>query len=255
MTEEEIAAISALIGRNIKTIDRSIASYVSTLRLLMQSKMLAELSGLPSDRNLRRTEVLRLLGGLEAIVMEDEDISEHIATLQDIFDLQLRLSEEVYRRADSDYVPVDSPSRATQGRLAVFANAREQNVEIMARAYANEVRQALADSIISGVPISDFEITSVPAPRIFQAVENDLKTAAASYERINAIGKGAQYVLYAGPRDSRNRPFCAERVNKIFPTEVVYTWDNGQGIPAYLYCGGYGCRHQLVPTNTPPRKK
>lgn len=255
MTEEEIAAIAALIGRNIRTVDRSIVSYVSTLRLLMQAKILRELSEVPGDRNLRRAEVLRLLGGLEAIVMEDQEVEEHISTLQDIFDLQSRLSEQVYARADREFVPMPSPSRATQSRLAVFANAREQNVEIMARAYANEVRQALADAIISGAPVSDFQVAQVSASRIFQAVESDLKTAAASYQRIEALGINSKYVLYAGPRDSRNRPFCAEHVNNIYPTEVVYTWDNGQGIPAYLYCGGYGCRHQLVPTNTPPRKR
>ena len=209
----------------------------------MQSKMLQELSALPSDRNLRRAEVLRLLGGLESIIMDDEDIIGHIESLQDIFDLQSRLSEA--------YIPGladKEPSRNQQSRLAVFVNSRQQNVSVMARAYANEVRQGLADSIISQTPIGDFELTEVRAPRIFSALEGDLKTATASYSRIESLALGSKYVLYAGPRDARNRPFCAERVNNIYPVEVVYTWDNGQGIPAYLYCGGYGCRHQLVPT-------
>lgn len=247
MTPEEIERISRLIGRNNDTIDRSIASYIQTLRRLMQSKMLQELSALPADRNLRRTEVLRLLGGLESIIMEDEDIIGHIESLQDIFDLQSRLSEA--------YIPSlgdKEPSRSQESRLAVFVNSRQQNVAVMARAYANEVRQGLADSIISQTPISDFELTDVKAPRIFSALEGDLKTATASYSRLESLALGSKYVLYAGPKDARNRPFCAERVNNIYPVEVVYTWDNGQGIPAYLYCGGYGCRHQLVPTNTPP---
>ena len=177
--------------------------------------------------------------------MDDEDIIDHIESLQDIFDLQSSLAEE--------YVPTlseEEPSRADESRLAVFVNSRQQNVAIMARAYANEVRQGLADSIISQTPISDFELTDVKAPRIFATLEGDLKTAVASHSRLKTLGLGSKYVLYAGPRDARNRPFCAERVNNIYPVEVVYTWDNGQGIPAYLYCGGYGCRHQLVPTNT-----
>ena len=247
MSPEEIERISRLIERNNATIDRSITSYIQTLRRLMQSKILQELSALPADRNLRRQEVLRLLGGLESIIMDDEDIIGHIESLQDIFDLQSRLSEA--------YIPGladKEPSRSQQSRLAVFVNSRQQNVAVMARAYANEVRQGLADSIISQTPISDFELTDVKAPRIFSALEGDLKTAVASYSRIESLALGSKYVLYAGPRDARNRPFCAERVNNIYPVEVVYTWDNGQGIPAYLYCGGYGCRHQLVPTNTPP---
>lgn len=246
MTEEEIQAIALLIERNNRTIDRSIASYVSTLRLLMQSRILQELSALPRDRSLRRTEVLRLIGGFESIIMDDEDIFGHIQTLQDIFDLQSRLSERLYD--DQKNKDINAKS------LAVFVNSREQNVGVMARAYANEVRQAFADSVISQTPIGDFELTQVEAPRIFSTLENDLKTNVASYSRMEALAFGSKYVLYAGPRDARNRPFCAERVNNIYPVEVVYTWDNGQGIPAYLYCGGYGCRHQLVPTNTPPPK-
>lgn len=249
MTEEELAAITRIIERNNRTVDRSIVSYVGTLRLLMQSKLLRELSTLPKDRNLRRSEVLRLLGGLESIIMEDEEIDEHINGLQDILDLQFQLSQAAYRIADEDYEEDAAISRRDQTRLAVFVNARQQNVSVMARAYANEVRQALADSIISNVEISDFDLTEVEAPRIFSALENDLKTATASYGRIESLAIGAKYVLYAGPRDARNRPFCAERVNKIYPVEVVYTWDNGQGIPAYLYCGGYGCRHQLIPVS------
>lgn len=204
---------------------------------------------MPADRSLRRQEVLRLLGGLESIIMDDEDIIGHIENLKDIFDLQSRLSEAyIPGLADSDA----KPSRAQESRLAVFVNSRQQNVSIMARAYANEVRQGLADSIISQTPIGDFELTDVKAPRIFSALEGDLKTAVASYSRLENLALGAKNVLYAGPKDARNRPFCAERVNNIYPIEVVYTWDNGQGIPAYLYCGGYGCRHQLVPTNSPP---
>lgn len=248
MDSSEIERISRLIERNNGTIDRSIVSYVQTLRRLMQSKILQELSALPKDRNLRRAEVLRLLGGLESIIMEDEDIFAHIEGLQDIFDLQSRLAEAYIPGLAED----GRRSRAQESRLAVFVNSRQQNVAVMARAYANEVRQGLADSIISQTPISDFELTEVRAPRIFSALENDLKTATASYSRLESLALGSKYVLYAGPRDARNRPFCAERVNNIYPVEVVYTWDNGQGIPAYLYCGGYGCRHQLVPTNTPP---
>lgn len=54
-------------------------------------------------------------------------------------------------------------------------------------------------------------------------------------------------VMYVGPQDSRNRPFCAERVGKEFTLGEALTWDNGQGLPAVIYCGGYGCRHFLQP--------
>ena len=175
--------------------------------------------------------------------MLTDDVMEHIQSLEDIFDLQYSLMEQWYSVANDDEEMADR----RVPNMGVFTNSREQNVTIMARAYANEVRQGLADSVITGERISDFELADVPATRIFKALDGDLKTATATYGRMVAMNQGLGFVLYAGPKDARNRPFCAERVNKIFPIQTVYTWDNGQGIPANLYCGGYGCRHVLIP--------
>jgi len=244
VTEDELEELLLLVERGNKRIDREVTGYISTLRLLMQRKILEELSALPADRNLRQSRVIRLLGGLESIVLTD-DVQEHIESLQDIFDLQYRLMEQWYEVANGEEM-----ADRRLPNMGVFVNSREQNVSIMARAYANEVRQGLADSVITGERISDFDLADVPATRIFNTLSTDLKTATATYSRMVAMNQGKKFVLYAGPRDQRNRPFCAERVNRIFPIEVVYTWDNGQGIPANLYCGGYGCRHVLIPTGT-----
>jgi hypothetical protein len=245
VTEDELDALLLLVDRGNRRIDREVSGYINTLRLLMQRKILEELSDLPPVRSLRQSRVIRLLGGLESIVLT-EDVQEHIESLQDIFDVQYRLMEQWYRAANDE--PMEDRRLPNMG---VFVNSREQNVAIMARAYANEVRQGLADSIITGQRISDFDLADVPATRIFKALDTDLKTATATYGRMIAMNQGKKFVLYAGPRDARNRPFCAERVNNIYPIEIVYTWDNGQGIPAYLYCGGYGCRHVLIPVERP----
>lgn len=242
MTEDELEELLLLVQRGNRRIDREVEGFVSTLRLLMQRKILEELSSLPQDRNIRQSRVIRLLGGLESLVLTD-DVLEHIQSLEDIFDLQYSLMEQWYSTANDDEEMADR----RLPNLAVFTNSREQNVTIMARAYANEVRQGLADSVITGERISDFDLADVPATRIFKALDTDLKTATATYSRMVAMNQGLGFVLYAGPKDARNRPFCAERVNKIFPIQTVYTWDNGQGIPANLYCGGYGCRHVLIP--------
>lgn len=242
MKDDELEELLLLVQRGNRRIDREVEGFVAGLRLLMQRKILEELSSLPSDRTIRQSRVIRLLGGLESLVLTD-DVLEHIQGLEDIFDLQYSLMEEWYKMANNDQEMADR----RLPNLGVFTNSREQNVTIMARAYANEVRQGLADSVITGERISDFELADVPATRIFKALDTDLKTATATYGRMIAMNQGRRFVLYAGPRDARNRPFCAERVNKIFPIEVVYTWDNGQGIPANLYCGGYGCRHVLIP--------
>ena len=52
--------------------------------------------------------------------------------------------------------------------------------------------------------------------------------------------------VYVGPRDAKNRPFCQAWVGKAVtdPSRL----DNGQGLPADDYCGGYNCRHSWAPT-------
>lgn len=246
MKESDLEQISKRIERDNKTIDREVGGYISTLFFLMQRKILREL---PQGR-LGRIEALRLLGGLESIVLSDEEIMTHIESLQDIFDLQFSMMEDLYRLANKNEEP-PKERKISSSVLAVFVNSRQQAVEVSAREYANEIRQRMADALISQEQMSDFDITEAPVARILKSLDGDLKTAAATFSRMIAAGYGAKNVLYAGPRDARNRPFCAERVNNIYPVEVVYTWDNGQGIPAHLYCGGYGCRHVLIPIGGP----
>ena len=55
---------------------------------------------------------------------------------------------------------------------------------------------------------------------------------------------GLDTFIYAGAKDSRNRPFCSDRVRKTFTDAEAKEWDNGQGLPADVYLGGYNCRHR-----------
>ena len=86
---------------------------------------------------------------------------------------------------------------------------------------------------------------------LFSRLDTDIKTQVSAYNRMiqleQARVKGIDRFLYAGPKDERNREFCAQRVNLIFTKAQIATWDNGQGLPADIYCGGYNCRHELVP--------
>jgi hypothetical protein len=54
--------------------------------------------------------------------------------------------------------------------------------------------------------------------------------------------------VYLGPLDRKTRPFCYERVGKVFTREEIDGWDNGQNMPGppFLTCGGYNCRHTPV---------
>jgi hypothetical protein len=49
--------------------------------------------------------------------------------------------------------------------------------------------------------------------------------------------------LYVGPLDRKTRPFCYERVGKVYTRDEIDSWDNGQLPNVFLTAGGYNCRH------------
>jgi hypothetical protein len=51
--------------------------------------------------------------------------------------------------------------------------------------------------------------------------------------------------LYVGPLDRKTRPFCYERVGKVYTRDEIDAWDNGQLPNPFLTCGGFSCRHVL----------
>ena len=75
-------------------------------------------------------------------------------------------------------------------------------------------------------------------------------TSIAGYDRAvvttRANSVGIETFEYAGQKDKLNRPFCADRVKNIYTDTEADKWDNGEGIPANVFLGGYRCRHRKV---------
>lgn len=60
---------------------------------------------------------------------------------------------------------------------------------------------------------------------------------------------GRALLWYAGPEDLKTRPFC-----RVFAGYVVYEDEfsktrNGHGLPVLEHCGGWNCRHSLIPVS------
>jgi len=62
---------------------------------------------------------------------------------------------------------------------------------------------------------------------------------------------GVEWFLYDGPRDERNRPFCAHFVGKRVTTKLLDShamdFERKHPLPPSVSLGGYNCRHELVP--------
>jgi hypothetical protein len=58
--------------------------------------------------------------------------------------------------------------------------------------------------------------------------------------------KDGDVFAYMGPADVKLRPFCRERVGKVFTREQIDAMDNGQLPQPFLTGGGHNCRHTFV---------
>lgn len=251
MTKEEADQLVAL---NIRRTDRDIDSYISSVVGYVDARLLSELRALPNTDDMTRTEIIRFLGGIESMVFSKE-LDNLIFDIQEIFDLQYSLAQETFKRSikKSRLPPLNK--RAIDA-IRIFAFSKQKTVKESVSRYLNDVREGVVDNILSSRSISDSEILAQAAGKTFTDLKVDLATSISAYSRLVQLSQAKKmkvpYVYYAGPKDERNRPFCAARAQKTFKVEEVYTWDNGQGLPADMYCGGYGCRHELIPTKEPP---
>lgn|GEM_PF-2753110 len=66
--------------------------------------------------------------------------------------------------------------------------------------------------------------------------------------------RGAEWFLYDGPLDERNRDFCARFVGTRVTMEILNEHATSYGrkhpLPPSVSLGGYNCRHDLVPLMT-----
>ena len=110
---------------------------------------------------------------------------------------------------------------------------------------------AVMRQVIIGETPNVSEIVSESTDKSIANIKTELNTAAIGFSRSITQAKaeelGLDLFLYVGVVDKVTRPFCRSKVGKIFTKDDVSRWDNGQGIPAAIYLGGYNCRHQLRP--------
>lgn len=247
----EEADIEQFVLTRIRREDRDINGYISDLIAFLRRQLYRELRQAGPLESLRSRQALRFLGGLESIV-DDGDLQSRIDTLRDLFDLQLSMARQEFQTTTGlSRAPV--LSQEAKQFAAIFVGTRTEQVSQQIRSALGRVREGLVNRIISqdSQGLSDAEIIDEAMERIAPAIAGELKTAVAGFNRFvrqeQMKEAGLQYLLYAGPKDERNRLFCAIRARNIYTLDAVNAWDNGQGLPANIYCGGYNCRHELVP--------
>lgn len=244
---------SALVARDVRRTDRSIDGYLSELILYLERRLFQELSDFPiAGAGLTQRETLRILGGMESIIFTGS-LEEKIALVQDLFDLQEQLSQATFEAATGRVAR--GLSRDTRRELGIFATSRDAAVRVAISQYLANVREQVVESIVANRQLVLSDVLERAGARVFADLKVKLQTDLSTYARLGKIERGMSagyvYFIYAGPRDDRNRPFCAERANNVYHINDIYGWENGQLEPPWVYCGGYNCRHELIPTDVP----
>lgn len=117
--------------------------------------------------------------------------------------------------------------------------------------YLGDSRATMMRAIIAGEKPDFQSLSDTLTPRLQANINTELTTSLSAFNRTVTLSKGKDLgfdkYIYLGPDDNVTRPFCQQRVGNTYTMKEIQGWDNGQGLPAAIYLGGYNCRHQLRP--------
>jgi hypothetical protein len=233
-------------ARQIKASEIQISRFAESLKNFADNAILKAASTLQRGEG-TITEALSLLGRLDQALV-GAGLGEFAADLEQIYGDELRFIREALSRVsgrDDIFTDIDSDIITT---LVDFDTDR---VMRLLGEYTGDAKRTLLTAVMAGeVPdLSQFD--DAFGSRFSSMLETELNTGLAGFSRSVNLYKaeelGLDHFLYVGPNDSKTREFCLERVGKVFTSEQISMWDNGQGLPASIYLGGYNCRHRLAP--------
>jgi hypothetical protein len=226
--------------------EERVEALIVSIESFLRRNLSRILEDLRADK-LSAKEAAKALGGLETAI-EESGLEKYFVKVKELFAIEFQAVREEFRE--------------TTGKAALLGKFTRQNLEALVddritlaasyvSDYIGDVRAAVLDSVIGGVKVKPSDILDTAEGRTLSALKTELNTSLMAYQRITHLEKakkgGITKFLYVGPDDKITRPFCQERVDKIFTIEEIEKWDNEQGLPASIYCGGYNCRHHLRP--------
>ncbi len=218
------------IGKKFKTILEDLPYWDTTSRQLalrqlvpLQAQLRAQLTSLGYDQ------------------LAQEFVSQY--TTAEVFSTQLL---KALGKAELRYSPI---------RQDTLQNLRSMDLSAFAE-YGNRAVQQISRELtlhtIAGKKRSDV-IRSLKAnlDTTFENAELFADTALRSYDRTVQMATWDEASIdtfeYAGPKDKRNRLFCAERIGKTYSKAQLKKMSNGTKWPVLPYLGGPRCRHYLLP--------
>jgi hypothetical protein len=242
------------VQEQVKRREASIASFSNTLKQFLKGELTRLTRGV-EGRDVRAIDAARILGGVRQ-ELANAGLGDVLVEVENLYANELdRLEQSLTKYGRGVEVLTGADVELVEA-LATFdfeqlANEIDLTVD--------ELRSVAMRKVMGGddVDLSD-DIDGV-SDRASRYGETTLRTALAGMNRSMTLSKseelGLELFVYLGPDDDITRPFCEARVGQVFTRQEIDEWDNGQGLDAAIYCGGYNCRHQLSPISEEDAKR
>lgn len=243
-----LATLKKQIQAKQEGTDGDVAKFEKELQGFLRKNLNTILKGLGTG-DVSRQDAARTLGGLlsslraaglQAVLDRVSQLySRELGRIQDFYQSH---TGQTFHYTDSDRSVVEALVRFDTDQIANGVDT-----------YANELRRLIFQQVIAGGTPDINALVETNSERSAAQATTDLNTSMAGLSRTINMSKGVEQgferFLYYGGLIATSREFCQERDGKIFTLEEIQSWDNGQGLPADVYLGGYNCRHELLPVD------
>ena len=239
--------LSRKTKEQISAREAQVAAFVAKLDRFLDAN-LEEILGNIETGDVKGLEAANVLGGIMR-ELKAKGLSAEIGKLEAIYGAELRAVREALGDADANDLLTDVDFKLTETLIRFDVTKVENRIVT----HVDDLRSTIMRAVIVGEVPDISQLRSDFGSRVAANIETEIRTGIQGFNRTMIIAKaeeaGLDLFIYLGPDDKITRPFCDARVGGIFTREEIAGWDNGQGLPADIYLGGYNCRHQLRPVS------
>ena len=186
--------------------------------------------------------------GLRRDILRALDESGYAALAESLTDGPLDELTRTVLRGNSIAQAAADLSKTDLTAIAAFKTVRFDELMRLEADLAGQLQRIVLDGTLGLRPVphlvddvADLFDTSLARAR--STYDTAISIYSRQVDQLHATGEPGELFYYAGPLDTKTRPFCRARVGKVFPREELENADNGQMPNPLLTGGGFNCRH------------
>ena len=254
----ETPEMSAIANARIAYINTAVSNFAQSVQTIagqLHAQALSALSDLTPATAARAQALVELQRNLQG-QLNKMDYEGKIQTFLGAYDASALSALETLKA-----MKVDS------GRLAPLDTKALTSLKRMDYKFLADIGPAAIAAVSHGVVQNT--LMGTPRSRIISNIKSTLDgkfasyastyadTALSAYDRRVTMETwtqaGLKIFTYRGPKDVKNREFCAPKVGKQFTLPEIKAMNNGTKLmPVIVYGGGWNCRHIFVPIAQQP---